>query len=330
MESNNNNSFGNGPSGAQICQDCQAKIKQIWESFPFFVRFIFCSTIILYILSFFTSYINFLLVNIPYYSIFYFQIWRFVTTSIITTNFLSIVLSLLFWTRNSINLEKNLGTIKYMLIFYINCICIQLIYTLVLLLISLIIRSKAPLLSKILFGTIRNEGLWPILMCEITLHCLSNPEQETGFLFFPCRFKAKYFPIILIGIFTVLSNFNIDFEILSGVIYGFLYHYFLKKKLEISDMFALKVENSIFCRWMKNKNGFIQVGNTEGAVLPVNTVVQTSGSGFKAFQGKGMAVGSSGNDNNSEKGYFNANGGNLDESSNDNSTAALDSTNNSV
>ena len=329
MESNNNNTNRNGPNGSEICQDCRAKTKQIWESFPFFVRLIFTSTITLYLISFFTPYINFFLVNIPYYSIFYFQIWRFATTSLITTNLLSIVLSLLFWTRNSVHSERNMGTVKYMLNFFFNCICIQLIYTITLLLISLIIRSKSPLLSKALFGTIRNSGLWPILMCEITLRCLSNPEQEVGFFFFPCRFKAKYYPLILIGIFTLLSNFNIDFEILSGVGFGFLYHYYLKKKFEITDVFSLKAENSIFCRWMKNKNGFIPIGNAEAAVLPVNIVQINTNSGFKAFKGKGIAVGSSDNENKNEKEYSNANASSGDESnSRDTSRVELDSTTN--
>ena len=79
---------------------------------------------------------------------------------------------------------------------------------------------------KAMMGGVRNEGIWPILMCEITLFCLSSPERPMRFFFFPCEFKAKYYPLILFAVFTVISNFNIDFEILSGIAFGFLCHYY--------------------------------------------------------------------------------------------------------
>ena len=150
---------------------------------------------------------------------------------------------------------------------------------------------------KAMMGSVRNEGIWPILICEITLFCLSNPERPMRFFFFPCVFKAKYYPLILFGIFTLLSNFNIDFEILSGIAFGFLCHYYLKNKIEISNNFAIKIENSFLCRWMKNKKGFISITNPGSPEIPanlesINNNSNNTSSNFNAFKGKGVTVGS--------------------------------------
>ena len=153
---------------------------------------------------------------------------------------------------------------------------------------------------KLTMGGVHNDGLWPILMCEITLFCLSNPERDMRFFIFPCVFKAKYYPLILFGIFTLLSNFNIDFEILSGIAFGFLCHYYLKNKIEFSNQFVLKLENSFLCKWMKNKKGFISISNPGSPEIPTNLEHITNSNNnnennFKAFKGKGVTVGSNEN-----------------------------------
>jgi hypothetical protein len=133
-------------------------------------------------------------------------------------------------------------------------------------------------------------------MCDLTLMCLSNPEAPMRFFFFPCIIKAKYYPFVLFGIFMLLSNFNIDFELLCGIAFGFLYHYYLIRKIEISNAFSLKVENSFLCKWMINKKGFISINNTGNPDIPINlsTVTNTPPpQTFSAFKGKGVAVGSS-------------------------------------
>ena len=162
---------------------------------------------------------------------------------------------------------------------------------------------------KITSRGIRSEGLWPILLCDLTLLCLSNPNENIKFYFFPCVIKAKYYPIILFIIFTVLSGFTIDLEILCGIGFGFLYHYYLKSKIKVSSNFASKMENSFLFRWMKNKKGFINNGglgvpelqNNLENVRNVNisgNIDSTSQNDFKAFQGRGVSVG--GGDNSSE------------------------------
>ena len=295
MSSNRN--IGNDFNGGQICKDCRDGLYSLIDSMPLFIRIVVFSTLIFYVINLFTPYVAFYLVDIPYFTIFHLQIWRLFTTAFITTGLISIIFSLLFWYKHAIKLEQEKGTVKYMLNFFMNTFFIQVMYCIVMLIISLFIQNSIMLRMKLTMGGARNQGLWPILMCDLTLICLSNPEANMRFFFFPCNIKAKYYPLFLFGIFTLLSNFNIDFEILCGIAFGFLYHYYLFKKIEISNVLALKVENSFLCRWMANKKGFISINNTGFPDIPINianvTNTETTTPNFSAFKGKGIAVGTS-------------------------------------
>lgn len=291
------NSFQN--SLTSRCKSCKDYIDRLLISIPLFIKFVICCTIIIYLINILIPFVSFFLSDIPYYTIYYCQIWRLITTPFMTTNILSIVFSLYFWFSEAVKLEKEIGTIKYMLIFLINTICIQIIYCLILLLLSLIFRTQYFLKMKITSNGIRNEGLWPILLCDLTLLCLSNPLEPMRFFLFPCVVRAKYYPLVLFLIFTIISGFQIDFEILCGIGFGFLYHYYLKNKLKISNNFALKVENNILFRWMKNKKGFINIGGVGTPILQNNLEkirnIRINGNnkktGFRPFRGSGIAVG---------------------------------------
>ena len=312
MINNPNNSLS-----GNCCKDCKEFLTGILNSMPFFVKIVVCSTIILYLINFIIPYVAYFLADIPYFTIYYFQIWRRCTTPFMTTSLFSVIFSIYFWYEKASRLEKDIGTIKYIIIFFMNSFCIQIMFCILMLLLSLIIRNKAPLVMKISQGRVRNEGIWPILMCDLTLLCLSNPNEIMQFRFFPCTIKAKYYPIFLFLIFTIISGFQIDFENICGIGFGFLYHYFLRNRLKISNNFAEKLGNSCLCRWMKTKKGFIGSGgintfaniviregnnvrnvNISNAQDNINKSREKVKQAFQAFKGKGVVVG--GGDNNTQ------------------------------
>ena len=302
---NNNNNYPNG--SPQI--DLSTKIKLWWNSIPLFVKFIISSTSIFYLLNLFISYVSFILANIPYFTIFKIQIWRLVTNAFITTSLLNIIFAFLSWIKDACALENAMGTLKYMIIFFINSIFIQIIYSLILLLFYLITKEKGFLFINFGLGQAENNGLWPIIMAELTLLCMTNPEIPMRVFFFPCEVKAKYYPLVLFFIFMLFNGMQIDFGVLSGILYGFLYHYLLRNRLQISDQFIQKLEESFLFKWMIKCNGFISLNNNIGPAIPVviapvnnnsNNNTQIGNSGFTAFSGKGVAVGGSLGLNNSE------------------------------
>lgn len=239
--------------------DCKSNCKRLSDGFTLFVKFIIIISFILYILNIFFSSISLYLSNIPNETIYNYQIWRLFSSSLITTNIINIIFSILFWVKYASNLESVIGTIKYLLIFIMNSTIIQIFYTILIWIISLIIKNKKLLSSKLNNnGKVQNSGIWPYIACELTLLSLSNPNYPIKFLFF-IELKTKYYPIIVFVLFTIVNSLTIDLEILCGIIYAFLYHFVIKKKLKISNNLVRKIENFGCINCFKNFGGFISV-----------------------------------------------------------------------
>jgi hypothetical protein len=210
-----------------------------------------------------------------------------------TTSILNILFAMISWVKDASSLENKLGTIKYMFIFFMNTFFIQIIYCLILLIAYIISRNKNILILNYYNGKVENSGLWPIIMAELTLLCMSNPESLMRLFFFPCEIKAKFYPFILFSIFLIL-NFQIDFGVLSGIIYGLLYHFFFRKYLQIPNKFVEIIEKSFIGSFLGNFKKFIPSNNN----IPVrveNTVNKNSKNikKFVPFKGEGIKVGGS-------------------------------------
>jgi hypothetical protein len=77
-------------------------------------------------------------------------------------------------------------------------------------------------------------------------------------LFMPFMIKAKYYPWALFGFFMLL-NMSIQFDILSGILYGYIFFYYLKDKLQFSDEFIIKVENLCLINKLNSFENFISL-----------------------------------------------------------------------
>ena len=268
-------------------EDFKVKLDRIWTNIPLFLKCFFIITIILYLLTLKLKCISFYLINIPSYTVFHFQLWRLLTSVFITTNIFQIILAFFVWVKYASLLEISLGTIKYTLIFFVNCIFIQII--------NIIILSLSSLINQNIFNpevkSKNNSGLWGIVMCEMTLLCLSNPESPMKLLLLPFTVKAKIYPIILILLFC-LVNLDIDVEVISGIVYGLIYYYFLKSKLQISDSFVQKLESFPIFKNMLNIKGFISVTHiSSGLPVSITKISNVDNEQEKEkLKGKGVVV----------------------------------------
>ena len=269
--------------------DFKLKLGRIWANIPLFVKFYFIVTTILYLLNLPIKFISYYLINIPSYTILHFQLWRLLTSVFITTNIFQIILAFFVWVKNASLLETSLGTIKYSLIFFVNAICIQLINTIIISIVSLINNNifNPEIKSK------KNSGIWGIVMCEMTLLCISNPESPMKLLLLPFTVKAKIYPIILVILFFISNYLEIDVEIISGIIYGVIYFFLLKTKLQISDSFVQKLESNSLFKKMSSIKGFISVNHISSGGLPISiTKVSTvdNEQEKEKLKGKGVKV----------------------------------------
>jgi len=245
---NNINNIPNKSYCARLC-----------EVIPLFIKLIVLITITLYIINRFAFNLSLYISNIPFYTIYKYQIWRLFSTSLMNTGIINIALSLVLWIKLGAILEDSTGTILYLFIFIINSTLIQIIYTILIFVISLIIKNKNILLLKLDNNYIvTNSGIWPYIISELTLLSLSNPNQIIKLFFFP-DIKAKFYPIIVFIIFALLNNLIIDLEVFCGILYSFLYHFFIKSKLNFSKKCIKNLEDSKCIKCFNKCGGFISI-----------------------------------------------------------------------
>ena len=246
------------------------KAKNFIDSIPFCIKILLGSNLILFCFCFFFIPFSFALANIPYYTILRFQIWRLVTSNFISTNFLNLIFVIFFWLPQSMNLERSIGTVRYMINFFVNSIFIQLLYDLFLLIFS--IFNSSILLKKIYYDKnnnmeyIESDGLWPYIMMEMTILCLANPENEMNILCFSSPIKSKYYPLILFVILTV-CNFTIKFDLIAGILYGCIYVYYLRNYLDFDEQTIEKIEGSFLFNYTKNYPSFVKKSNVDASLL---------------------------------------------------------------
>ena len=269
----------------------RTQIYQIWESAPLFIKFYLITTFSLYILNIIFNCVPLSLSNIPLYTIYHFQIYRLITTVFMTTSIFQIILGLLCWIKSASSLEYSLGTIKYVFIFVINTIFIQILYCFLSFIFSLFINSIDFLSGKIQYNSTNNSSIWGTIMCEMTLLCISNPEISTKLLFFPCTVKAKAYPLLLFILNTIFNFFRIDLEVICGFLYGILYYYILRNYLLIPDTFIVKIEELRCLKWLINSKSFIGINRINNCIpVPITNTnasqVYSSNKGGYVILGK--------------------------------------------
>lgn len=212
-----------------------------WSKVPLFSRFIVYSSITIYILSWIVLDIVLFFCNIPQYTLFEYRIWTLFTTVFVNLNIFTLIFALWSWLEISSKFETRNGTILFILNFFLNSVLIQSIYLTLTVFLSILFPS---LLQKL------SAGLWPVIILLITLECLQN--QETDYKLFSLSIKQKYYPWLLLLFFTIVNQFAIQIDVLSGIIFGYLYHYLIERYIEIPIDIALFLERSEPLKWIKS------------------------------------------------------------------------------
>ena len=234
-------------------QGALSQIIELISNIPFFVRLVIITNVILIIANIFFPHVSFYLSNIPVLTIKQYQLWRLITTSFITTNLINMILGFIVWTKDAISLEKSLGTIRYIFIFILNSIFINLISCFL----TFLFSNNFQTLHYLYVHKVNNSGIWPIIICETTLLCLNNPDSKIKLLLVPSPIRAKYYPFIIIILLTLINNFRINFGIVSGFFYGIIYYFLLQNKFSISEGVTRKLEKSCLFRCLIGLNGFM-------------------------------------------------------------------------
>ena len=128
------------------------------------------------------------------------------------------------------------------------------------------------------------------MMFYFTLHCLQMPDSLTNILCLPIAIKSRYYPLILSGIFMLLS-LSISIDIVSALLIGYLLHpYGLLKWADISNKSAEAIDNWCLCKRVKS-DGYNYIYSQQNGLL--NEYHNQAPSEKRGFVGKGTVIGGS-------------------------------------
>mmetsp|Transcript_6537 Transcript_6537/g.5827 ORF Transcript_6537/g.5827 Transcript_6537/m.5827 type:complete len:176 (-) Transcript_6537:661-1188(-) len=164
-------------------QEFQSEFKQnlknIWTTLPLAVRGVILIKTCLYIVSFFTSVINEGLTNYPQKVLSSCQIWRLLLAPFVTTNFFEFSLLMpYFLMKFAYKKEFKKGTLFALIYFSINNFCYQFLVC--------ILSLPFLVVSQDYFKAFYTSGLFPIILMELFIHLMRNPNRLTVLCVFTC------------------------------------------------------------------------------------------------------------------------------------------------
>ena len=276
----NINDFDNLNNNAEnTAENTVSSIKNQFLNFistiPFCVKSLLIINLIFYLFSFSTIF-SYYLSNIPQYTIKHFHIWRLLTSNFLSTSILNLIFAFFFWIPQAINLERSIGTIKYMLNFLINSTLIQLTYSLFIIIMGFFFNGITDKKIHYYHQTkeieyIESDGIWPYIMMEMTVLYLANPDNNMNIFCIPYPIKSKYYPFLML-IFIFIINFSIRFDFIAGVVYGYFYVFYLKNSLEISEQHIENIENCSIFNYVRESSSFIKKSKIDASFLLGNNM----------------------------------------------------------
>lgn len=159
------NNPGGGSGVPQGEPSCGEKIAQIWAGVPLFNRFLFWSSIIIYLVSFILPEAVYYTINVPAYVYMKFQIWRIVTAPISNISIFMLLFGLLSYMPRGCQVEKMKGTTNFFIYFMLMSIISQSLMVILAFIINLLIRFPSFSL-----------GLWTMVMVDMTVDSLKEPD----------------------------------------------------------------------------------------------------------------------------------------------------------
>lgn len=125
-------------------------------------------------------------------------VWRVITGPFVHPQLLYLLFSLLSYMPTCVKMEKLDGTVKMSFRFFVLATIIETLFVLVSYMISF--KWKTILMDV-------SVGLWPILFAEIVIECNRNPDVARGLCCLPIQIKSKYYPWVLLVLFTIFFQF---------------------------------------------------------------------------------------------------------------------------
>ena len=164
--------------------------------------------------------------NITAFSLYHFEIYRFLLSIFVGNSLISTVFMLLFFPNMGTQMESQMGSGPFLGLVVSST------------LITNITFSLCCMLGATLFGMpnlvfTECSGFWTVIFTLITIECLKTPEAPRRMMFIPVDIPSKYFPLALYAFFCLFSGLQLSFAVAIAV--GWLFNQGHLQKLMASE-----------------------------------------------------------------------------------------------
>jgi membrane associated rhomboid family serine protease len=182
---------------------------------PFVTRLMLASQVTCYILSFLVD-TQKVTANIPYFTVYYFQIYRILLSPLLCNRFLSLAIAFLSFSEPGRRLERSIGSTAFLCLVTTLATLTNATYIIFAFLLCELTGNKSLLYQQA-------SGIWLVVFGIITIECHRAPPQSSRRLvFFPVR--VEYFPFALFAFFCFFTGtFEWSYIISIGIGYAHEY-----------------------------------------------------------------------------------------------------------
>lgn len=235
----------------------------IWsQTTPAVTRSSTIALVILYLFSWIIDLTDYL-GNIPYFTIYYIELYRIILSPFVGNSLLSVIFILLFYPTMASRLEQSMGSGSFLAFLTTLSVVTNIIFALICLIMSVLAGNQSPMLLQC-------AGFWSVCFSLIVVECMKTPDAPRRMLFIPVDIPAKYFPLALYAFFMLLGGMRFDDLVAIGVGYAYAFGYL--EKFRLSDSMISQQETSGILKSLTSSSGWIGASNAMGgqAFMPLS------------------------------------------------------------
>lgn len=179
---------------------------------PLFNKYLMNLCTFLYLLSWVTGLVNYYMILTPGFLL-RFQVWRIFTGPYVHPDIMTLLFSLFSYIPSGVVEENTMGTVPLAIRFFKLTVLINVLYSVFCLAVGLTLFPALLMMPAI--------SLWPIIFCDMVIQCYQQPEMPRGLCCLPVQIKSKWYPLVLILIFSLF--FGPQMSLFAGLGVGYLY-----------------------------------------------------------------------------------------------------------
>ena len=265
--------WGRSGGGAEPPNPFLTTYDNFCQRTPLITRYVLTTLSVTYVLSFIFD-PTYALSCIPYATVFKFQLYRLITSSLLCTNALSLLFAFLSFGDTGRRMEHGLGSAAMGTLICTLSLLINASYVVLSLLTYVFTRSSAAIAMP------NNSGFWSVLLAIIAIECSTAPAESNRRLIGAYEIRTRYYPLLLLGLFTLFGGFHLAYGL--GVAFGYAYGLGKLDMIKPAQERLIQWENGVLVNFTSRQGwvaGHAASGSNAWALPSSNTGGGEGGSG---------------------------------------------------